>query len=736
MGISARFLRTRAVRAANTGTPQISPSSHNTTAAHLPTDQAHTHTSAMELRSPATASPQKEGSTTETSASTTEEAAAAAKLPEEATKAATTSANADLKKKRRIRGLDGLRAIAVALVLVYHYLPDVCPQGYVGVDAFFVLSGFLITYLLVGEHRRTGRISLKGFWARRARRILPPLLFVVLTCSALATLIGGDALYGLHRQVLTSLTFSYNWGEVIAGSDYFTDALPKLFTNFWSLAVEEQFYLLWPLIVAPMLATAARVRHLRRGILLGAGLSFALALVLLFGAHADPSRIHMGTDTHAYGLLLGAWLGVLAPGMDVSGHITYRKVGSRFFDLRGYLWGLLALTGLAALLVLAFLPASWNIPMPILSGIASIATLGIVASLLPGNVEGGIALACQKLLSVRPLEWLGTRSYALYLWHWPTMVLFFYTVPELDGLAAAVVISTISLILAELSWRFLEGPILSKGFTMWVRHLSRTAAAAIGVFFLTTLGILAYGLLHEPQLTTTEQILQEGAEAETSTDNTQSTAQSSESSGQAATQTPSAEASATATPSEPTSSATPSTPAPSSTPQQSTPSAPLNGTKVTIVGDSVTLAAAPALQQVLPGVAIDAKVSRGAPKGPSVLQAMDAAYGRRPYVVVGLATNGVWNQKWMDALIQAVGPDRKLILVTGYGPARKAWIANNTPILEATAAAHPGQVFVADWAAAIGGRTDLLAGDQIHPGKEGGKVYAETIAQALRNAGL
>lgn len=720
MGISARFLRTLAARAGKNNKNRAARPSAGASTPPQRGDGSHAPASATStaLKSPT----QVADSSTVTS--NPETSAAQAQAPEHAEAPKP-------KKKHRIRGLDGLRAIAVVLVLIYHYLPEVCPQGYVGVDAFFVLSGFLITYLLVGEHRRNGRISLKGFWARRARRILPPLFFVVLTCSALATLIGGDALYGLHRQVLTSLTFSYNWGEVIVGSDYFTDALPKLFTNFWSLAVEEQFYLLWPLIVAPMLATAARRHRLRQGILIGAAGSFALALMLQLGVHMDPSRIHMGTDTHAYGLLLGAWLGVLAPGMDASGRPQYRKVGSRFFDLRGWLWGLLTLTGLTVLLVEAFLPASWNIPMPILSALASLATLGIVASLLPGHVEGGIALACQKLLSLRPLEWLGIRSYALYLWHWPVMVLFFYTVPELDGLAAAAVISAISLLLAELSWRFLEGPILSKGFKMWVRHLSRAAAVAIGVFFLATLGTLAYGLLHEPKLTTTEQILQEGEQAETSAQSAQSSGTENETSGQEATTTPSDNASAPAHTAKPAAS-----PTPSSTPAQSAPTGPLDGTKVTIVGDSVTLAAAPALQAAIPGVAIDAKVSRGAPKGPSVLQTMDAQYGRRPYVVVGLATNGVWNQKWMDALIEAVGSDRKLILVTGYGPARKAWIANNTPMLQATAAAHPGQVFVADWAAAISGRADLLAGDQIHPGKEGGKVYADTVAQALRNAGL
>jgi hypothetical protein len=147
----------------------------------------------------------------------------------------------------RYAGLDGLRALAVVLVVVYHLFPGwVLHSGFVGVDVFFVISGFLITSLLLREHDRTGRIALLAFWTRRARRLLPALAVVVTVSASAAWLVGGDVLLGLGRQVLGAITFSSNWASLSAGASYFAGTQPELLRNLWSLAVEEQFYVLWP----------------------------------------------------------------------------------------------------------------------------------------------------------------------------------------------------------------------------------------------------------------------------------------------------------------------------------------------------------------------------------------------------------------------------------------------------------------------------------------------------------
>ncbi|MFV0319818.1 MAG: acyltransferase family protein, partial [Microbacterium sp.] len=150
----------------------------------------------------------------------------------------------------RLTGLDGLRAIAVALVVVYHLFPQWFMQGgFIGVDVFFVISGFLITTLLLNEHDKTGTVRLLPFWRRRARRLLPALALLVTVCATVAWLIGGDVLVKMGAQIIGAATFSYNWVSLAAGTSYFTQDTPELFRNLWSLAVEEQFYVLWPLVL-------------------------------------------------------------------------------------------------------------------------------------------------------------------------------------------------------------------------------------------------------------------------------------------------------------------------------------------------------------------------------------------------------------------------------------------------------------------------------------------------------
>ncbi|MDN5718208.1 MAG: acyltransferase, partial [Janibacter sp.] len=145
-----------------------------------------------------------------------------------------------------LAGLDGLRALAVVAVVIFHLDPAWLPGGFLGVDIFFVISGFLITTLLVRERRDTGRVDLRGFWTRRARRLLPALLVVVPAAILIARTVEADLLVGVRRQALGALTFSTNWLEIAQGSNYFAASSPQLFMNFWSLAVEEQFYLFWP----------------------------------------------------------------------------------------------------------------------------------------------------------------------------------------------------------------------------------------------------------------------------------------------------------------------------------------------------------------------------------------------------------------------------------------------------------------------------------------------------------
>ena len=212
-----------------------------------------------------------------------------------------------------VAALDGIRAVAVAGVVLYHAGARWLPGGFLGVDLFFVLSGFLITSLLLAEREATGRIDLPAFWARRARRLLPA-AFLVIALSVLAVAIASPSdLPSTRADAIASFLYVNNWHQILADQSYFQAfARPSLLRHLWSLAVEEQFYLLWPLVMGICVAALGRRRTTILTLVLAVASSGLMAV--LFTPGRDPSRVYYGTDTHATGLLIGALPGVrLAP---------------------------------------------------------------------------------------------------------------------------------------------------------------------------------------------------------------------------------------------------------------------------------------------------------------------------------------------------------------------------------------------------------------------------------------
>ena len=603
----------------------------------------------------------------------------------------------------RIGGLDGLRAVAVAVVLVYHLMPGLLPGGMVGVDAFFVISGFLITSLLLVERRTTGRIDVRRFWIRRLRRIVPALLVAVAATVAAAACLGGDVLLAVRRQVIGSVLLVYNWVEIVAGSSYFDQTQPLLLTNVWSLAVEEQFYLVWPLVIIVLLARGVSRQRVRVGALLALVLSLASAVwaLRLVRDGAPVSRVYMGTDTHAFGLMLGAawalWHGRATEGAD----LDPQPAGLR--RVRGAAgWA-----GLAGLLILARVAGETAAdggsgPEPALI-IASVCTLAVVQA-LTGEVAGadGPARTLMRLLEARPLKWLGERSYGLYLWHWPLGVLAFYAIPPtVSPWVVAVGVLGLTLCAAELSYALIETPVRRDGLLARLRGLVRLrprqlVPAGGGATALVLLLVLAFA--SQPA---------------------QSAAQQAIAIGTGHLSVPSAAPAPAA-----------ATGAPTQDPSPEQTVDPFTGGEVVVVGDSVTIAAAPSLEADLPGIAVNAEVSRSVYAALPALQAMDAG-GARPCVVVALATNGSVETDQLDAILSYLGPDRRLVLVTAHGPARTTWIPPANETIRAFAQAHPDQVAVADWDAAVAARPDLLFDDQVHPVPEGGALYAQTVTDAV-----
>jgi len=597
-----------------------------------------------------------------------------------------------------IPGLDGLRALAVIAVVTYHLFPLALPGGFIGVDIFFVISGFLITSLLINEHVKNGKVDLKRFWTRRARRLLPALFAVIgISCSA-AFFIKGDVLVGLSRQVLGALTFNNNWIEIASGTNYFDAASLHLFTNFWSLAVEEQFYAVWPFIIVGILGISTLTKRYRVGLWASLALSIvSVVLMTLVFNGENITRVYYGSDTHAFGLMLGAAIAFV-------GNVRYAKAVQRqekwpsarfkrpwFIQTLGVL-SFIGIIALACLLpeqsLLAYKGGLFA--ASVLTGIIIIATVS----------KRGLL---QRLLETKLLKWIGTRSYGIYLWHWPAFVLFHYSLPQGYQWATPLATLMVTFAAATLSYRYLETPVRSAGIRSFVARgfkKQNTEAAdsssknwklRVHPFALVSITVIVMTLAAvavAPTKTKAEQQVEAGQSAIAKMRLQQ-----------------------------------PSGAAVSKKPKH------ITGKDMTLLGDSVSLASAPELQARFPGIYINAEVSRSMRRGGlETIETLISTKQLRSVLVVALGTNGYYGDGFIPRLLKEVGKDRDVIFVTSHAPV--VWIRDNNNYLRMVAKQYHN-VHIAEWDAAISAHIEDLGPDGIHPGPTGGGLYANCIAAAV-----
>jgi peptidoglycan/LPS O-acetylase OafA/YrhL len=585
-----------------------------------------------------------------------------------------------------IAGLDGLRAVAVGAVIFYHLSPGALPGGYLGVDIFFVISGFLITGLLLRERDTTGRIRLGAFWARRARRLLPALALLVLACGTAAWFLGGDVLVHLGRQVLGAATFSSNWLAIGFGQSYFDNTAPDLFRNLWSLAVEEQFYLVWP--IAVLIIVLIRVRWARFAIVALLAVASGAAMILLYVPGGDATRVYYGTDTHSFGLAIGAALAILT---------SRWAVQARWMRVVLPIVGTLAIAALvcAAFLLPADSPVTYRGG---LFGVALLSALAIAGAITTRSVLG-------RVLDLSPIRWVGRRSYGLYLWHWPVFVLVVAALPTWDrtgavGWELGGIALVITVLAAVLSYRFIEQPIRRDGFGATLRRWGRSSrsgaprAIAATVACLLVIGggtATVSAITRDPGKGSAELAIESGAAAIK------------------ATPTPASTPGATAAPSTP-------------------PPLP-GGDQIDAIGDSVMLASAPELEAAFPGISIDAVVSRQASTAPAIVQGLIDAGTLRQTLLIGLGTNGPIDPDILSKLHTMVGPRHQIVVVNVQAP--RGWVPGVNAELTQFAQEYRN-VELANWQGAIAGQLQLLAKDQIHPGSRGGLVYVQAVTDALQ----
>ena len=654
----------------------------------------------------------------------------------------------------RLAGLDGMRALAILGVLLYHGDLAWLPGGFLGVDLFFVLSGFLVTALLLREAEQRGGIDIPAFYARRLRRLFPALAAMLLVLLTIVPLIAPDAHRRTDQDALPALLYAANWWFIFNEGSYFDFiGRPPLLQHLWSLAIEEQFYLLWPCVLMLVLKVGNRRT---------VGL-FAMVIVLLstwwmrdlalagnLPEQGDPSRLYFGTDTHCMGLFLGAALAAFTRPFGREG----KPVSIGLVLVRDFL----GFAGLVVL-VLVFLLMGEQQPLLYRGGfllVASAAAAIIFAVLNPGSLLAW-------MLERPVLQWIGQRSYGLYLWHWP---IFMLTRPDLDTPLNGVLNLVLRLFLvglvAEISYRLVENPIRDGSFSrLFGTGLGMAAQVrrrlVFGVLLIGAPGVAALVLQNASDHPSPHGLTRAGIPADiaeamgiahggplqvtvgVAVGLPKATALFA---APAATlplpptivlptlpsnvdeMDPSAaEAVVTERPVLP---AAPATAAPRPAEKEVTVALSLDET-LTAVGDSVLLGARQHLEQTLPRAQTDAEIGRQAAALLVRLRALKENNLLAGTVMLHLGTNGYVTEKQLREALETLGDRERIILVNARAPRR--WVEENNLLMSRVVAEYPNAV-LADWAGLANDHPEYFVSDGIHLSQPGKRAFVEQILRA------
>ncbi len=618
---------------------------------------------------------------------------------------------------RYMAGLDGLRAIAVSAVILYHLNLGWAQGGLLGVGVFFVLSGYLITDILVSQWDRLGRIKFKEFWSRRARRLLPALLVMIVLVVGWVTLYDPSQLSALRSDVLAALFYVSNWWYIFHHVPYFARyGQPSPLTHLWSLAVEEQFYLIWPLILW------LGLRFLpKRWILLSVTLLLTLGsaglMAWLYHPGSDPSRVYYGTDTRAFSLLIGAALALVWPSRRLLPVVSPKVRWS--LDVCGGL-GLLTI-GWMIWQTNQYQPSLYRGGMLVLA----IATAGVVAALAHP------ASRLSRILGFKPLRWIGVRSYGIYLWHYPVIVLTSPTV-NTNGVnpERAVLQVGASIGLAALSWRFIEEPIrqggLNRTWQRWRERRTRPISITPGFAIVSMAGILAVSWFGVGMSGDVPQITAKSGSSVTEVippPPSQQLVPISPHPLSFLTRTSMLSAPVSRPPKIPSTVAV-------ATNETSTVSSMTvaSGQGVTAIGDSIMVDAAPYLKQLLPGIVISARVGRQMSHAPEVINRLKSEGKLGNRIIIELGTNGDFTATQLVSILNSLGPMQQIVLVNTRVP--RPWQNVTNATLAQVAASYPHTVLV-NWYNASAGKNSYFYPDGVHLNPTGAQFYASLIAQAV-----
>jgi len=577
---------------------------------------------------------------------------------------------------QHIPAIDGLRAIAVTAVIFYHLGFQWIPGGFLGVDLFFVISGYVITRLLLDSIARSDGLDLRGFYKARARRLLPPLVFMIVVTAFYISIWAQDSVKRFITDTPFSISGLMNWWLVVKEQDYF-EAIgrPPLLQHTWSLAVETQFYLIWPVLLLIILKRFGKKVIPIAALAIALFSGTALFLVSLqLDTSSTVSHVYFGTDTHSIGLFLGAALAVSWIPQNFKSEVSNKA--QNFIDFIG-VFGLVGILG-SFLLIDESSPTAYKIAFPL----AAVFGAAIITSIVHP------ASRFAPILQNRLLLWIGERSYAIYLWHW---VVFQITRPrvDIDGEDWALIALRILVVLAlaDISLKLVELPIRSGKVEYWFKGMKyRTAPVRkrqkIAVISSISVLVLSLSALSSVAVVSSNRVAQEFQE--------------------------SLQSEPEITP-----------PVPEISDRAET---------IWLTGDSVILGIRSAIAEIRPLLVVNARVGRAAPE---LLQEMsrDLEKAAGSTVVMDLGNNDLLTEETVRAIFELVKESSKVIVVNTAVP-RPYRDVNNELIAEL--AGQYSNVKVVDWNAISDGHPEYFAPDGVHLIPTGVSAYVMAIDEALK----
>jgi peptidoglycan/LPS O-acetylase OafA/YrhL len=574
---------------------------------------------------------------------------------------------------RHIASIDGLRAIAVTAVVLYHLGISWIPGGFLGVDLFFVISGYVITRLILDSINQSSALDLRAFYAARLRRIYPGFIFMVICTIIFIGVWAPEAIKRFLVDLPYAITGTINWFLVARHQDYF-EAIgrPPLLQHTWSLAVELQFYLIWPIILLTILKYFGKKNIARIALVIAmvSGITLFFVSLRLDQANAQQiSHIYFGTDTHSLGLFLGSALAVSWIPQNLSADIAKRA--QDVVDGIGVV-GLLGL--ISTFLFIDEANASlYRIAFP-LAGIFG--CLVIISLVHPAS-------RFAPIISTAPFRWVGQRSYGIYIWHW---VIFQMTRPSVDltGQSWALYLARVLLVLAlaDISLRWVEIPFRQGVVQNWFRGMkyrsSKVALRQRLSVLLSVITVLAItSSIAVQAINKTNQLAKDAATVASADNQIQADLGST--------------------------------------------------TGLWVTGDSVILGIRSKLESKEHISLINARVGRQAPELLAVMRVDQASVPSSP-IIFNLGNNNALSEKTVTEIFEVIKNQPQIIVVNTAVP--RPWRDNNNLIISKVAALYPN-IKLVDWGKISTGRPELFAPDGVHLSPAGSDVYVDLVLSAL-----